>query len=110
MFNPDYKDIFYYLEYIKDLIIGFFSGVVAYLFEYEKAIRNKEQVTFSFISLTISIILGCFIAYLVGTLIDKDIIYRDSIIALSAISSFKIIELSQTRVSDWIVDKLVDKK
>lgn len=96
----------------KDLILGMFGGMIAYLFDYSKAKRSGDkEFIFIYSSLFINIALGAFVGYIAGTIIDTDMRYRDAIIAFSGVSAYNILLLTENRFAAIIVNKILgDKK
>ena len=54
----------------KDVILGFFGGMIAYLIRFQREKEENEEYKFSFVSLFINILLGGYASYLVGSVID----------------------------------------
>lgn len=96
----------------KDLILGCFGGMIAYLFDYSKAKRSGDkEFIFLYSSLFINIALGAFVGYVIGTMFDTDMQYRDAIIAFSGVSAYNILLVAENKFAIAIVEKFLgDKK
>lgn len=105
------QDFLYLASSLKDVLLGMAGGLVAYLFDYSRARRNGDKdFVFMFSSMFINIILGAFVAYVVGTLIPTDVVYRDAMIGFSGVTAFQIILLAESRFASWIIDKITGNK
>lgn len=100
---------------IKDLAIGAIGGMVGYLLDYITAQRkrdNGEKVVFVFryTSLFINMILGAFVAHIVGDVLNEDFgDYRNAIIGLSGVTSYQILIVAESKFANYIVDKVIKK-
>jgi hypothetical protein len=112
MINPnDAKGFLIIMETVRDIAIGAVSGIIAYLFDYQKAKRNGDtKFVFRFSSLTINMAMGAFVAHMVGTLIPIDTFGRDAIIGLSGVTAYQILLLAESKFASWLFEKLQGKK
>lgn len=95
---------------LKDVVLGFVGGAVAYLFDYTRAKRNgNKEFKFVFTSMLINMCLGAFVAYSVGSFISSDTTGRDAIVGFSGVTAYNIILLAESRFAQWIIDKLTKK-
>ena len=103
---------------LHDARLGAIGGFIAYMFDYIKAVRAIDSgVEVSFVfrwsSLFILVIMGAFVAHLVGTVIGSETYARDIVIALSGMTAYNIIFLADSRFAEVIMNKFlgkVDKK
>lgn len=91
---------------LKDILLGLIGGFVVYLFDYSKARRGGDEFTFKWTSLLINIILGGYVGFVVGGLIPTDLWWRDAVISMCGVSSYKILEVAQARFGDIVLDKI----
>ena len=104
-------DILIVLASTRDLILGMVGGMAAYLFDYSKAKRSGDkEFVFIFSSLLINIFLGAFVGYVIGTMFDTDMQYRDAIIAFSGVSAYNILLVAENKFAIAIVEKFLGKK
>ncbi len=105
------QDLVFIVSNIKDILLGVVGGLVAYLFDYTKAKRNgDDEFVFQFTSMLVNIVLGAFVAYIVGTTLDTDIRYRDAIIGLSGVTAYNIIYLAESKFAEWIIARITGEK
>jgi hypothetical protein len=96
---------------LKDVLLGFIGGAVAYLFDYIKARKDGNvEFKFMFTSMLINMMLGAFVAYSVGTFIPVDTTGRDAIIGFSGVTAYNILLLAESKFATWIMDKLTGTK
>lgn len=99
----------------KDILIGAIGGMIGYLLDYITAQRkrdNGEKVIFIFryTSLFINMILGAFVAHIVGDILNEDFgDYRNAIIGLSGVTSYQILIVAESKFANYIVDKVLKK-
>ena len=100
---------------LKDILIGAIGGMIGYLLDYitaQKKKDNGEKVIFIFryTSLFINMILGAFVAHIVGDILNEDFgDYRNAIIGLSGVTSYQILILAESKFVNYIVDKVIKK-
>lgn len=100
---------------LKDVLIGAIGGMIGYLLDYitaQKKKDNGEKVVFIFryTSLFINMILGAFVAHIVGDILNEDFgDYRNAIIGLSGVTSYQILILAESKFANYIVDKVIKK-
>lgn len=95
-------------ENLRDIFLGAIGGSVACLLEYSKHKKNAkdgEIVKFSFSLLFINIVLGVFVGYLVGTLLESKTYGRDVIVALSGVVAYNILILAESKFAVWLFDR-----
>ncbi len=93
----------------RDVLLGLVGGFIAYLFDYNKAKREgNNDFVFRWTSLTINMMLGAYVGYIIGSLIPLDAWYRDAIVSLSGVTAYQILLLAQSRFAGLVFDK-VDK-
>ncbi len=90
----------------KDILLGLIGGFVVYLFDYSKAKREGAIFVFKWTSLSINMILGGYVGYVVGTLLVGDMWYRDALISLSGVSAYQILLIAQSRFANTVLDKV----
>jgi uncharacterized membrane protein len=101
---------------LKDILLGATGGMVGYLLDYitaQRRIDNGEKVIFIFryTSLFINMILGAFVAHIVGDILNEDFgDYRNAIIGLSGVTSYQILILAESKFANYIVDKVIKKE
>jgi len=84
--------------------------MVAYLFDYNRAKREgNEDFVFVLPSMVINMIMGGFVAYLVGTGLDTDVAYRDIIVGISGVTAYNILLLASEIDLEAIVYKVFGK-
>lgn len=106
-----YQDAALALLSVKDVLLGMTGGMVAYLFDYSRAKRAGDKAfKFMFGSMLINMMLGAFVAYLVGSSMDSDVHLRDAIIGLSGVTAYNIILLAESEFAKFIVGKLTNVK
>lgn len=115
-FSPE--SVGWYVQLInvgKDVVLGAVGGLIAYLMDYMAVQRRRdsgEKVVFVFryTSLFINMILGAFVAHIVGGVLAEDFGgYRDAVIGLSGVAAYQILELAKSRFAGWLIDKIVKK-
>ena len=95
---------------VKDVLLGMAGGAIAYLFDYSRAKREGNvQFTFMFSSMIINVLLGAFVAYVVGSMIPLDTYGRDAMVGLSGVTAYNIILLAESKFASWLVEKLSKK-
>ena len=93
------------LEFGKDIVLGAFGGLVAYLFDYKKANEKSDgKAVFKFSLLLTNITLGMFVAYSVGTLIPETTEGRTILIAGSGVFAFGILLLAESKLASYIFE------
>lgn len=90
----------------RDIMLGLVGGAVAYLFDFSRAKREENAFRFQISSMLINMILGAFVAYMVGTLIAQDTTGRDAIVGISGVTSYQILLVAESRFVTWIVKKM----
>lgn len=98
------------IHYYKDIILGSIGGIVSYLFDFKRAKKDKVEFNFSISLLLINVILGAFMSYMVGTVLDTKTFGRDFIIGLSGFFAFAILVFAEAKFPEWIIDKVTVKK
>ena len=91
----------------KDVILGMFGGVIAYLFDYSKARRCNEPFKFLVSSMIINMLLGAFVAYLTGSLLDMDFKYRDAMVGLSGVTAYNILLIAESKFAEVIINRFL---
>lgn len=110
MINPEnLKSFFFLIDLIRDILLGAVGGFASYLFDIKKARDKGEPVNFSLVTLAINVFLGCFVGYLVGTLLEPKIMGRDAIVSFSGFTAFGILVFIQSKFAEWLYDKIVKK-
>jgi len=109
--NHDNLNTFLQLfAHVKDIFLGLIGGVVAYLVKYRKekeiSIHTGQIIEFDFMILFTNMILGGFMSYLVGTLIDPHTTGRDFILGSVGISSYAIAIFIESKFAKIIIDKI----
>jgi hypothetical protein len=75
----------------KDVLLGMIGGLIAYLLKYSREKEKNDSYIFSWISLFINMILGGYVSYLFGTLIDSQCQYKDFIVGSVGVASYPIL-------------------
>lgn len=99
-----------YLIMFKEVILGVVGGLVAYLFDYSKAKRSGDKFEFSVGSMLINMALGAFVAYLVGTVVPVDMLYRDAIVGVSGVTAYQILLITESNFPKWLASKVPSGK
>lgn len=108
--NPENAMLIKLLLSLKDILLGFVGGAVAYLFDYMKARKNGDtEFKFMFTSMLINMCLGAFVAYSVGSFVPMETTGRDAIIGFSGVTAYNIILIAESRFAQWIMDKITKK-
>lgn len=98
-------DLYRALDMFKDIFLGACGGIVAYLFDYKKAKKDKNSAfVFSFPSLLINMFLGMFVAYSIGTFIPLDVVGRDAFIGGAGFVSFPILLIAESKAVTYLFD------
>ncbi len=90
----------------KDVFLGVIGGAVSYLFDFSKARRNGASFAFQISSMFINMALGGFVAYLIGTILESDMQFRDALIGLSGVTSYQILLLAESKFAMWIFNRI----
>jgi hypothetical protein len=90
----------------KDVFLGVIGGAISYLFDFSKARRNGTTFAFQLSSMFINMALGGFVAYLIGTILESDMQFRDAIIGISGVTSYQILLLAESKFAIWIFNKI----
>ena len=100
-------NVLFVISNLKDIMLGMAGGMIAYLFDYSKA-KREGDVEFKFMvsSMVINMLLGAFVAYIVGSTLSSDIAYRDAIIGLSGVTAYNIIFLAESKFAKWVIDRI----
>lgn len=106
----DYNYLFMLLVMAKDVVLGLIGGLIAYLFDYSKARRNKNDFEFMISSMIINMALGAFVGYVVGTLIDPEMEGRDAMIALSGVTAYNILLMAESKFFGWLFERVSGMK
>lgn len=85
--------------YYKDIFIGICGGVASYLFKYT---RTTPKETFSITSLFVHIVLGAFVSYMIGTVIEPKTYGRELIIGFSGFFAFAILIFAESKFPEWL--------
>lgn len=99
----------------KDILLGSIGGFIAYIFNFERAKRDRskmetsEKMEFSISSMLIYILLGMFIGYLIGTVLTPKTYGRDVLISLGGFSAFSILLIADSRFAEWLYEKFNKK-
>lgn len=110
MLNPDnFKSFFFLIDLLRDILLGAVGGIASYLFDMKQARDKKEDIKFSLTTLSINVFLGCFVGYMVGTLLDASITGRDAIVSFSGFTAFGILVFIQSKFAEWLYDKIIKK-
>jgi len=100
-------DVYIAFGSIKDILLGMSGGAIAYLFDYSRAKRSgDDKFKFLLSSMLINIALGAFVAYIVGSGLPIDLVYRDAIIGFSGVTAYNIILLAESRFAEWLINKI----
>lgn len=89
----------------KDIILGGFGGIVAYMFDYSRQ-KKSIEVRWSNGAMFINLFIGAFVAYSFGTFIPVEIHGRDGIIGLIGVTSYAILGIVESRFARIIIDRL----
>ncbi len=109
--ETDWISVLGLVKTVKDIALGMAGGVVAYLFDYSRAKRAKdEEFSFMFSSMFINMTMGAFVAYTVGSMLDSSTIGRDAIIGFSGVSAYNILLLAESKFATWIIEKITGKR
>jgi hypothetical protein len=79
------------LHVFKDVLLGMIGGLIAYLLKYKREKEKNDSYVFSWVSLFINIILGGYVSYLFGTVIDPQWQYKDFVIGSVGVASYPIL-------------------
>jgi len=110
MSNIDINVIYKILVAAKDVSLGLSGGAVAYMFDYMRARRAGDDFAFRLSSMIVLMLLGAFVAYLVGSVLDNGTYGRDAIIGLSGVTAYNIIGLAESKFAEWVLDKMTKGK
>lgn len=89
---------------MHELVIGGTGGVVAYMVEYSRNKKVDAEHKWGWVSMFMHLFMGSFIAYIAGTFMGHDMLYRDGLIGLVGLTSYTIIGLLESRFSAWFVN------
>ena len=102
MFKENIGTFNFYLhiyEAFKDAILGAGGGSIAYIYEY----RANNYTGWNTIALVLNILVGGFLAQIMGKYISSDTPWRDAIIAGIGIMAFGIITVAKTKLSQILM-------
>ena len=91
----------------KDVLLGGFGGMVAYMFDYSKTKKINDEHKWSNSAMVINLFIGSFVAYSLGTFIPVDAVGRDGIIGLIGVSSYAILGIIESRFAKILLDRLI---
>ena len=89
-------------ELAYPIAIGGFSGFSRYLYTY-----SKGQVKFTITGLMVSIVLGSYVALLIGMMLPEAFPFRDGILGMSGFSPLAILGLIEKK-GPKIIKKFLD--
>lgn len=97
------------LHLVRDLLLGLAGGAISYVFDYSKAKRGGDlEFNFMISSLLVNMVLGAFVGYSVGSIIEDDMHGRDAIVAFSGVAAFNILLVAESRLAGFLLE-LIDK-
>lgn len=92
-----------------DTLLGGIAGLVAYLYDWYKAIEGKGDFQFSFMALIINIAMGAFVSYIIGTTLTDSNEYRIILVGLSGFSAFSILSIARSKTAESLIDRIFKK-
>ena len=107
---PNSSYIHYALQFVdalKDIILGGFGGVVAYMYDYTRQKKANTKIVWSNSAMAINAFLGGFTANAMGSFIPLDLTGRDGLIGFIGVSSYAILGLVESKFAKAITDRLL---
>lgn len=89
---------------LQEIIVGGVGGMVAYMVEFKRARTANENHKWNSASMVMHIFMGSFMAYVAGSFMPHDMVYRDGLIGLIGLTSYTIIGLIESRFATWLID------
>jgi hypothetical protein len=93
------------LHMFKDVLLGMIGGLIAYLLKYKREKEKNSSYIFSWVSLFINVIIGGYVSYLFGTVIDPQWQYKDFVIGSVGVASYPILIWIEANALDVILKK-----
>lgn len=101
--NEIYNIVTQIIAGTKDILVGGTGGLMMYFVE-NKRMRDKGmEAKLDIGQMFINIFIGSFVAYVIGSSIAPDTMYRDGIVAVIGMCSYSIVGLLESRFTQWIV-------
>ena len=99
-----------FFVYIKDIVLGAIGGAVAYLMKYKemKELSNSHKIQWSL--LIVNMILGGFIASIVGDAIPTTMPYHNFIIGSVGVASYPLLVLVENSFAKILYEKITGTK
>jgi len=94
-----------FFDTLKDVILGGFGGVVAYMYDYTKHKRNNHAIPWSSSAMAINAFLGGFTANALGSFIPTTLDGRDGLIGFIGVSSYAILGIVESKFAKVILSK-----
>jgi len=109
--NMQNQDIITYIiaiiDALKDVIIGSFGGIVAYMYDYSKQKKDGREPSWSTATMLINMFIGGFTANTFGEFIPIDMTGRDGIVGLIGVSSYAIIGIVESKFGQLMVNRFL---
>jgi len=99
--------ILQFFDTIKDIVLGGFGGVIAYMYDYTKQKKHNKNVLWSNSAMIINAFLGGFTANALGSFIAMDLHGRDGIIGFIGVSSYAILGIVESKFAKAITDRIL---
>ena len=107
MTNNTYEIVTNVIVAMKDVILGGFGGIAAYLYDFTRQKKILEDTQWSSSAMLINLFIGAFVAYSVGTFVPMDMGGRDGIIGFIGVSSYAIMGIIESRFAKIIIDRMI---
>ena len=95
-----------FFDTTKDIIIGSFGGVVAYMYDYTRHKKEGVVVVWSNSAMAINMVLGGFTANAMGSFIPMSTTGRDGLIGFIGVTSYAILSIVESRFAKAIISRM----
>lgn len=91
----------------KDVLHSGLGAGVAFMYGHSKEKMRDRSIKISYTLLFIHLIIGFFLGYVLGDFIPKDLQYRDGMLCLIGVASYRLLGVLQNKVIDTVIDKFL---
>ena len=111
MITNDHINLFIqFILYIKDILLGAVGGAVAYLLQYKKYKEVDALHTIQWSLLVVNMVLGGFIASIIGDIIPNDVNYHNFIVGSIGVASYPLLVLIENNIAKLVYERITNTK
>jgi len=110
MTNEQLHTLMQFTVYMRDILLGAVGGAIAYLLQYKKHKEEDTTYTVQWSLLLVNMVLGGFIASIIGDIVPTDTSYHNFIVGSIGVASYPLLTLIENNIAIIVYEKLTDTK